>query len=99
MINEFLNIINNPIGVVASVADKGLTTRDITIAITVAGGALTTAIGVLWKTVLDLSKKQIDMSKELGKLEGKHEGIRDLSFRVLSTVHTAVHDNRNDRKE
>jgi hypothetical protein len=90
------NFIDNFICVIPTIIDKGITTRDVTIAITVAGGALTTAIGVLWKTVLGLSKKQIDMSKELGKLEGKHDGIRDLSYRVLNTVNDAVRDSHRD---
>ena len=54
--------------------------------ITGAATAMTAAIGILWKTVMELSRKQVEMSKELGKLEGRQEGIRQLSERVLDAV-------------
>ncbi len=91
-----IDFLHYNIDIIGSINSSSILTKDITIAVGIAGGALTTAIGVLWKTVVDLSKKQIDMSKELGKLEGKQDGIRELSYKVLDTVHVASSRNNNN---
>lgn len=67
--------------------------------ISTAGGALSLAIGILWKTVMDLSKKQVDMSQELGNLKGKQDGIRNLSYQVLDTVRESVNKNQKNNNE
>jgi hypothetical protein len=63
-----------------------------------AGAAMVGAIGVLFKTVMGLNKKQNTMNRELGELKGKQDGIRGLSKEVLDTVHRAV-SARDTRKE
>ena len=68
--------------------------------ISIVGTSMVAAIGVLWKTVLDFSKKQIEMSNRIGKLEGQQEGIRDLSYNVLRTVDRAIYErSKRDEKE
>tara|TARA_R110000803_G_scaffold84684_1_gene150912 strand:- start:846 stop:1076 length:231 start_codon:yes stop_codon:yes gene_type:complete len=71
--------------------------QDFIILISAGATALAAAIGVLYKTVMNLSKKQSDMSEEIGMLKGEHKGIRELSYDVLDAVHRAI-DNR-DKKE
>lgn len=69
--------------------------------VTSAGGALAAAILILWKTVLTLNYQQresakeqaekiAELNKQLGVLEGKQDGIKELSKQVLDTVHRAV---------
>jgi hypothetical protein len=58
--------------------------------ISAAAGSLAASIVVLFRTVMQLSKKQTEMSKELGLLQGKQDGIRQLSYDVLDTVHRAI---------
>ena len=65
-------------------------TNELIIVITAAGAALSTAIGILWKTVVELTKEQSKTNKQLGILEGKQEGIQQLSKQVLDTVHRAT---------
>lgn len=60
------------------------------------GGSLGTAITILFKSTQDLNKKYANLSKDFGRLEGKQDGIRELSYRVLDTVHQACR-NRDDR--
>ena len=55
-----------------------------------AGGALTGAIGIMYKTIMQLNKDQSDIREQLGEMRGKHEGIERLSSEVLQTVHNAV---------
>ena len=69
--------------------------------ITGAGGALSGAVLILYKSVVDLNKKHSELNKSLGILEGKHDGIQQLSKQVLDTVHRAAsarkgYDNDND---
>ena len=59
-----------------------------------AGGALAGAIGVMYKTIMDMNKGQADIREELGHLKGKQDGIEHLSSEVLQTVHDAL-KNRN----
>jgi len=70
-------------------------TNELILVITAAGAALSTAIGILWKTVIDVTKEQKETNRQLGKLEGRHEGIEHLSKQVLDTVHRAVSDRNN----
>ena len=65
------------------------------IMISAAGAALAAAIGVLYKQIMDLSKDQADLKHQVGKLEGEHDGIRELSNRVLDAIHRAVLDRDN----
>lgn len=65
------------------------------IMISAAGAALAAAIGVLYKQIMDLSKDQSDLKHQVGKLEGEHDGIRELSNRVLDAIHRAVLDRDN----
>lgn len=67
------------------------------IMISAAGAALAAAIGVLYKQIMDLSKDQADLKHQVGKLEGEHDGIRELSNRVLDAIHRAVLD-RDDKR-
>ena len=62
------------------------------ILISTAGAALAGAIGVLYKQIVSLTKDHSDLKHKLGKLEGEHDGVRDLSNRVLDSVHRAVLD-------
>lgn len=62
----------------------------LTVMIGTAGAALVTAIGVLHKQITSLSKDQADLKHQVGKLEGEHDGVRELSNRVLDSVHRAV---------
>ena len=55
-----------------------------------AGGALAGAIGVMYKTIMDMNKDQSDIREELGQLKGKQDGIENLSAEVLQTVHDAL---------
>ena len=55
-----------------------------------AGGALAGAIGVMYKTIMDMNKDQADIREELGQLKGKQDGIEHLSSEVLQTVHDAL---------
>ena len=55
-----------------------------------AGGALAGAIGVMYKTIMDMNKDQADIREELGQLKGKQDGIENLSAEVLQTVHDAL---------
>lgn len=65
-------------------------TNELIVVITAAGAALSTAIGILWKTVIELTKEQSATNKQLGVLQGKQEGIEQLSKQVLDTVHRAT---------
>ena len=62
------------------------------ILISTAGAALAGAIGVLYKQIVSLTKDHSDLKHKLGKLEGEHDGVRDLSNRVLDSVHRAILD-------
>ena len=55
-----------------------------------AGGGLTAAIGVLYRTVQNLNKEQSQLKHDFGELKGKHRGIEQLSADVLATVHRAT---------
>ena len=55
-----------------------------------AGGALTAAIGVMYRTIIELNKDQAKIREELGEMRGKNEGIQNLSQEVLQTVHNAL---------
>ena len=60
------------------------------ILVSAAATTLAAAIGVLFRTVMQLSKKQAEMSEEIGMLKGEHKGIRELSYDVLDAVHRAI---------
>jgi hypothetical protein len=55
-----------------------------------AGGALTGAIGIMYKTIMQLNKDQSDIREQLGEMKGKQSGIESLSTEVLQTVHNAL---------
>jgi len=55
-----------------------------------AGGALTGAIGIMYKTIMQLNKDQSDIREQLGEMKGKQDGIESLSTEVLQTVHNAL---------
>lgn len=55
-----------------------------------AGGALTGAIGIMYKTIMQLNKDQSDIREQLGEMKGKQNGIEQLSTEVLQTVHNAL---------
>ena len=55
-----------------------------------AGGALTGAIGIMYKTIMQLNKDQSDIREQLGEMRGKNDGIERLSTEVLQTVHDAL---------
>ena len=52
-----------------------------------AAAAMTTAIAFLFRTVMALHKDQTKISSDLGRLQGRQEGIEDLSNKVLDIVH------------
>jgi hypothetical protein len=62
-----------------------------------AGGALTGAIGIMYKTIMQLNKDQADIREQLGEMKGKQDGIEALSTEVLQTVHNAL--NKKDKKK
>ena len=64
-----------------------------------AGGALTGAIGIMYKTIMQLNKDQSDIREQLGEMRGKHEGIERLSTEVLQTVHNAVNKKSEDHTD
>jgi len=64
-----------------------------------AGGALTGAIGIMYKTIMQLNKDQADIREQLGEMRGKHEGIERLSAEVLQTVHNAMSKKSKDPTE
>jgi len=48
---------------------------------------LTTAIAFLFRTVMTLHKDHNDLASNLGKLQGRQEGIEELANKVLDIVH------------
>lgn len=52
-----------------------------------AAAAMTTAIAFLFRTVMALHKDHTKMASDLGKLQGRQEGIEELSNKVLDVVH------------
>ncbi len=62
-----------------------------------AGGALTGAIGIMYKTIMQLNKDQSDIREQLGEMKGKQGGIEQLSTEVLQTVHNAL--NKKEKKK
>lgn len=62
-----------------------------------AGGALTGAIGIMYKTIMQLNKDQSDIREQLGEMKGKQDGIESLSTEVLQTVHNAL--NKKEKKK
>jgi hypothetical protein len=59
-----------------------------------AGSAMALAITVLFGIVMTQGRAQNRMNRELGELQGRQRGIRDLSEEVLETVHRAIRKNR-----
>lgn len=54
------------------------------------GAGLSGAVTVLFKIVMRQTTEQINISKKVGELQGKQEGVNQLSEQVLKTVHEAV---------
>lgn len=52
-----------------------------------AGGALTAAIGIMYRTIIDQGKEQANIREEIGTLKGERDGLERLSASVLETVH------------
>ena len=63
-----------------------------------AGGALSAAIGVLYRTIIQQGKDQADIREEIGKLKGEREGIERLSADVLETVHEVLRQSKDRRQ-
>lgn len=61
-----------------------------------AGAGLAGAITFLFAIVMKQSEKHTDLSKEVGELKGKNEGITQLSSQVLQTVHEALNNEKDD---
>jgi len=55
-----------------------------------AGGALSAAIGVMYRTIMQLNEEQSRIREELGELRGKNKGIQHLSEEVMQVVHNAL---------
>ena len=55
-----------------------------------AGGALSAAIGVMYRTIMQLNEEQSKIREELGELRGKNKGIQHLSEEVMQVVHNAL---------
>ena len=66
---------------------EGLTTL-----ILAAGSSLGAAIVVLFKTILKQADSQSALSGRIGKLEGEHRGITELSAKTLEVVHKSLTD-------
>ena len=64
-----------------------------------AGGALTGAIGIMYKTIMQLNKDQSDIREQLCEMRGKNDGIERLSTEVLQTVHNAMRKKSKDPTE
>lgn len=54
------------------------------------GTGLSGAVAYLFTVVMKQSSKQEEMSRKIGHLEGKQDGIEEMSKRVLNTVHTSI---------
>ena len=68
----------------------------ITTVLFAAGSALATCVGVLFRMVVRLFNQQVDMSEKIGKLQGRQDGIEELSARVLDVVHKSTKKNPKD---
>lgn len=71
--------------------------QDFIVLVSAGATALTAAIGVLYKTVMNLHKKQLELSEKIGLLTGEHKGVRELSYDVLDAVHRAIE--KRDKRE
>lgn len=59
-----------------------------------AGGALSGAIGIMYRTIMQQGKDQAEIREEIGKLKGEREGIERLSAGVLETVHEVLQQSK-----
>jgi hypothetical protein len=84
------------IDTVVTGVENGISVKSFIVIIGLAGGTLGTAISILFKTTQDLNKKYAELSQNFGRLEGKQDGIRELSYRVLDVVHNNVHGKISD---
>lgn len=58
---------------------------------------LVSAVSILFRIVMKQSKDQVEqmreqtkLSERIGKVEGEHKGITELSERTLEVVHAAI---------
>ena len=61
-----------------------------------AGGTL---LGVLWKRQVTLNDRQVELSRDIGKLEGHKNTLETLHTQVLTVIHETAkqaHANAND---
>lgn len=70
--------------------EKIISVKVFIIIIAAAAGTLGTAISILFRATQDLNKKYADLNKDFGRIQGKHDGIQELSYRVLDAVHTGI---------
>lgn len=54
------------------------------------GGAIVTAVSVLWKRLINLQDKYLEHAIDLAEVKGRHHGIEHLSKEVLQTVENAI---------
>lgn len=50
------------------------------------------AIGFLFNIIMKQAREQSAMNGRIGKLEGEHEAITELSKKTLEVVHSAIKD-------
>ena len=69
-------------------------------------GALTAAVGILWRKLEQKDRKEdtntqmlLDLKYEVGSLSGKHAGIEELGDRVLREVREVANTGYSRRKE
>ena len=66
--------------------------EDYSTLVVAAGGVLAAAIGALFKIILKQNDQTSKLSGRVGRLEGEHKGIRELSEKTLEVVHSALRD-------
>ena len=67
--------------------------QDVTSLVVGAGGCLAAAVTFLFKIIL---KQVAAQSGRIGKLEGEHKGIKELSAKTLEIVHNAIAERERD---
>ena len=64
-----------------------------------AGAAMAAAITFLFKVIMSQSSEQSKLNGRVGKLEGEHKGISELSKKTLEVVHNAIAKDDKDDDE
>tara|TARA_R110000851_G_scaffold241359_3_gene393976 strand:- start:286 stop:504 length:219 start_codon:yes stop_codon:yes gene_type:complete len=70
--------------------------QDVTSLVVGAGGCLAAAVTFLFKIILKQGAEVAAQSGRIGKLEGEHKGIKELSAKTLEIVHNAIAERERD---